>query len=238
MRRKSSTVYFIGCNGRIKIGFTKSIEVRLKTFRTAHPDEIRLIGTVPASRHFEHELHVRLRQYVVKGEWFQDCPEVRAVIDDVLGGNICEAGGELAREFLEEIAEGSKAPPPRNMFGYLTEPQMAVFLEILKNRKRKGSLTEAAKTRSPQHAEEVRTVFATMDDPWQILVLSCIFPRKGHSPQESDRLDRELFEHLRAYRLRDEEAIEKVKAVLCLDPWTEPSWLPAPPTQALHGGAA
>lgn len=83
-------VYFIECAGRIKIGFSKSLEDRLRDLSTGAPAKLNLLGTVEGDRALEAKLHRSLRIHRVSGEWFTDCEPVRAAIDAVMRGEEIE----------------------------------------------------------------------------------------------------------------------------------------------------
>lgn len=81
---KTNQVYFIECAGRIKIGTTKNLKSRLSALHTSSPGEIVVIATIPGDRRIERLLHAKLAAHRVKLEWFNDCVEVRAAIDEAV----------------------------------------------------------------------------------------------------------------------------------------------------------
>lgn len=81
-------VYFASAPGRIKIGFTKHPDRRLAQLRSADMETIEVIGIIDGARYVERKLHYLLHEYRRNGEWFEDCPEVRAVIADAMAGNV------------------------------------------------------------------------------------------------------------------------------------------------------
>jgi hypothetical protein len=79
-------VYFVSAPGRIKIGFTRMPEKRLKALRRADMEELTVIAIMDGKRALESKLHGLLKDYRLRGEWFVDCPEVRMVIDEAVAG--------------------------------------------------------------------------------------------------------------------------------------------------------
>ena len=68
-------VYFIRLGTRIKIGTTTNLVQRLMQLPVEE-----LLGTIIGGYEMEQELHKRFAQYRVVGEWFVDCPPIRAFI--------------------------------------------------------------------------------------------------------------------------------------------------------------
>lgn len=67
-------IYFIqaGKHGQIKIGYTDSNPVdRLRSLQVGNPLKLRLVGVVDGTKQAEKDLHHRLREYRVNGEWFE-----------------------------------------------------------------------------------------------------------------------------------------------------------------------
>lgn len=98
-------VYFIECAGRIKIGYSADAVSRVKTLSTAAPTPLKMLGFVDGSRSLEKALH--LKPFNDHREWFSDCPEVRALVADVL------ARGSAAIEFKEKPPRAIPAPTTR-----------------------------------------------------------------------------------------------------------------------------
>ena len=84
-----SFVYAIqaGDDGPIKIGWAFDPRFRLAELQTGNAAELRIIGVVEADRMLERALHVRLRPYRLRGEWFKACPEVFEALRDEGFGN-------------------------------------------------------------------------------------------------------------------------------------------------------
>jgi len=87
-------VYFVECpaRGLIKIGFTADIRNRMRTLRTSATDAIRLIGSIEGTRRDEMALHARFMRRRKFGEWFEDCPEIRAYIQENLPVHAASGG--------------------------------------------------------------------------------------------------------------------------------------------------
>jgi hydrogenase maturation factor HypE len=77
-------VYFAAVDDRIKIGTSENVEQRLQQINSFLLEPIRLIGTVDGSYPLEAALHERFSKFRIKGEWFSDCDELRALIRLVL----------------------------------------------------------------------------------------------------------------------------------------------------------
>ncbi|MES2602127.1 MAG: GIY-YIG nuclease family protein [Pseudomonadota bacterium] len=74
-------VYFLEGGGRIKIGHSRDVAARVRNIATSSPIKLGLLGSVDGSHKVEKAVHRMLAEHRVKGEWFVDCPQVRAVLD-------------------------------------------------------------------------------------------------------------------------------------------------------------
>jgi hypothetical protein len=74
-------IYFIECAGRIKIGYTKDVADRIKGLSTGSAHDLRLLCSFEGSVDFERAIHRRLKTRRLRGEWFEDCTEVRELMD-------------------------------------------------------------------------------------------------------------------------------------------------------------
>jgi hypothetical protein len=85
-RDKFCGVYFIAWGGFVKVGTGWSVRRRVADFSQALPTEpdrvgfIHLPGDDAGRFRAERQARMDLAAFVVKGEWFRDCPEVRAYI--------------------------------------------------------------------------------------------------------------------------------------------------------------
>lgn len=76
-----SVVYFIqAAGGPIKIGVTTDINQRLRELQVANPLPLVTLGTIPGTQALERELHLKLTQHRIRGEWFKPDDEVLAVL--------------------------------------------------------------------------------------------------------------------------------------------------------------
>jgi hypothetical protein len=82
---KEPVVYFISADDDlVKIGYTTSLNSRLRSLRTAHPKELRILFVIPGSRDDEQELHRRFADFCVGREWFKRCDAINDYITDQL----------------------------------------------------------------------------------------------------------------------------------------------------------
>jgi hypothetical protein len=87
-------VYFIACDGYVKIGHSKHPQSRLaalksqgdKTLRPSgiDPNNMKIIKIIPGGQRLESHLHVRLHRQRVVGEWFKHDTDVAHVIDSYM----------------------------------------------------------------------------------------------------------------------------------------------------------
>lgn len=54
-----------------KIGNSKTVYKRLEALQTGCPFNLIIIGSVLSEKRFEKELHIKYKEYRVKGEWFK-----------------------------------------------------------------------------------------------------------------------------------------------------------------------
>lgn len=71
-RWRKGTVYFVlSGKNRVKIGFAKDVQSRIRDLQVAHHTELKLLHTVEGTSRTEAEFHERFREYRVNGEWFK-----------------------------------------------------------------------------------------------------------------------------------------------------------------------
>ncbi len=63
-------VYFVECQGRVKIGFARDVGRRIAALQKACPFELKLMATFPGSIPDEWTLHERFAASRIHGEWF------------------------------------------------------------------------------------------------------------------------------------------------------------------------
>jgi hypothetical protein len=83
-------VYFIACDGFVKIGHTKDIRKRFQGISLANPRPCELLAIVRTSdeqesRHIEKSLHARFAVHRHRLEWFRHTPDIHAYIGTVNG---------------------------------------------------------------------------------------------------------------------------------------------------------
>ncbi len=77
---KPDNVYLLSDGERVKIGISGDPSKRVRTLQTGHSHKLTLVAYFPTEDAFKIErlLHKDLAEYLVCGEWFTDCPRVRA----------------------------------------------------------------------------------------------------------------------------------------------------------------
>jgi hypothetical protein len=76
-------VYFFqaGENGPIKIGYASNIRHRLENIQTGNHEEIRVLGWIcPATKNMEREIHGRIKEHRIRGEWYRPTSEVLVLV--------------------------------------------------------------------------------------------------------------------------------------------------------------
>lgn len=93
-------IHAIGTN-RVKVGFSKEPEKRLKELQTGSPYKLSLLTQWPGNETDERRAHARLRRYKIGGEWFDIPPFHRARIKELILTAPNTAGGHMtARECI------------------------------------------------------------------------------------------------------------------------------------------
>ena len=69
--RKRGFIYVIRAGERVKVGFSRNVERRLREMQTHSPDDLELVLAVAGSPVLEHELHARFGDLSLRGEWFR-----------------------------------------------------------------------------------------------------------------------------------------------------------------------
>jgi hypothetical protein len=64
-------IYFIAADELVKIGHTTNLSSRLRSLRTASPDELRILLVKPGTRGDEQDLHRRFSEFRISREWFK-----------------------------------------------------------------------------------------------------------------------------------------------------------------------
>lgn len=71
LNKPPCVVYFIHCDGFIKIGSTTRVEYRLATLQVANPHQLDVLLVEDGGEKREAELHKEFAEYRVRGEWFR-----------------------------------------------------------------------------------------------------------------------------------------------------------------------
>lgn len=71
-------VYLVQGAGMLKIGTSGSVRDRVAAMQSGSPVRLHLLATIPGGHKVERAMHRRFSQYRRHGEWFEDCPEIRA----------------------------------------------------------------------------------------------------------------------------------------------------------------
>lgn len=80
--KEGTCVYFAGCGGRVKIGWSSRVGSRLADLQTGNPEPIRLLGVLPGGRLKERQLHEKFADVRLSGEWFTLTPDLIAYISE------------------------------------------------------------------------------------------------------------------------------------------------------------
>lgn len=62
--------------GPVKIGWSEKPEKRLGQLQTGHHSELRVVDSFPATQAHELQLHTLLAASAIRGEWFEDTPQL------------------------------------------------------------------------------------------------------------------------------------------------------------------
>lgn len=82
----SSFLYFISDTTRssIKIGISTNPERRVRQLQTGNSSSLHLLGYRKGEQKDEKMLHRMLSAYNENGEWYEDCLEVRSIIEELI----------------------------------------------------------------------------------------------------------------------------------------------------------
>lgn len=87
--RVTGYVYFLQSEvGLIKIGYTDSLESRLKSLRTMNAASFVVLKTVLANRVLEKRVHEAFREERRHGEWFLPSVKLVEFIDSLVRGSV------------------------------------------------------------------------------------------------------------------------------------------------------
>lgn len=74
---RGSRVYFISDGESIKIGVSVNPQERLLALQTGHARQLSILCTIPGGADEEFHMHAKFRHHRIRGEWFNDCQEIR-----------------------------------------------------------------------------------------------------------------------------------------------------------------
>jgi hypothetical protein len=105
-------VYLLKSGPYLKIGFTSgpSINHRLHQIRNASPYDIEVLAARPGTYDQEQALHAGAKQWQHRGDWYNDCQELREYCDQFFyppeegshEGTLPEGGGDTPISSLPE----------------------------------------------------------------------------------------------------------------------------------------
>ena len=98
-----SVVYAVKSGDYIKFGRTKRLKHRLKDLQISSPIDLEVIGVITGAHQLERQIHVCLKQYRTRGEWFHYAGDAKGVADFFSDS----ARHWLLPEFLEKLASQS-----------------------------------------------------------------------------------------------------------------------------------
>lgn len=76
----TSVVYFIGDMHKVKIGYTRSLKMRVKELWARVGCPLQLYATCPGGRDVERAYHTQFAASRLHGEWFERTPAIMAEI--------------------------------------------------------------------------------------------------------------------------------------------------------------
>lgn len=76
-------VYFVECEGLIKIGCTVNMERRMASLQTSQAKDLRLLAMAVGDNYGERLLHQQFREARQRGEWFEKTPALMRLIEAI-----------------------------------------------------------------------------------------------------------------------------------------------------------
>jgi len=83
---REGCVYFISDGDSIKIGFSAIPLSRLADLQSSSPRELKMLGHFPGTMANEQDLHIRFREFHLRGEWFKSDPHILDLIAALKNG--------------------------------------------------------------------------------------------------------------------------------------------------------
>lgn len=81
--RKPTFIYFLRCDGYLKVGFSSSPRMRLTSLQYANPYKLEFIKVTRGTEAGEKAIKALLAPYHLRYEWYRLEPEVQAAIDQL-----------------------------------------------------------------------------------------------------------------------------------------------------------
>jgi hypothetical protein len=112
-RNRPCYIYVLEHAGRIKIGISRDVPARLKEIERHMDHPPKLLGVVGGTYQHERAIHKRLSDHRLKGEWFKDVTEVRALIGTILNHGL--AAANLKVQKVKKVEFVPSPPDPMAM---------------------------------------------------------------------------------------------------------------------------
>jgi len=98
------SVYFIrdSASKAFKVGISKNVKARLRSIQSSNPNKLELLGTIDGGIGREDEIHAKLWDYHLRGEWFRWCPETAFYLQG-LGLDVQQPPVEDVEALLREL---------------------------------------------------------------------------------------------------------------------------------------
>lgn len=123
-----SIVYFLraGKRGPVKVGTTlgSSAKYRMAELQTGNAETLYLLGVVPGGVELEREIHARLADHRMRGEWFKPTAEVMEVLKEYASfaptehprdRSVARPRGHYYCENCDHVLGPTRLPRPRSM---------------------------------------------------------------------------------------------------------------------------
>jgi hypothetical protein len=109
LTNRAGYIYFLRCDGRMKIGFTTNPLKRLMVLKTAVSHEIDGMAIIPGTEREERRAHLYLGRHRRHGEWFDCHPDVtKVMVRSLTFGRLLleEDDGEKTARIASPVAPG------------------------------------------------------------------------------------------------------------------------------------
>lgn len=115
-------IYFVEAVGMdlVKIGYTVNPVKRFMAMLTMSPAPLSLLGSMWGGPRRETEIHAKLDEFRVHGEWFEKSPEVMAVVatadlsyGEGMLNQVAKQRGAALQEYLAKLKRGEVVRPTR-----------------------------------------------------------------------------------------------------------------------------